>query len=486
MTKTKQRTRHAAAPAQLAIPDAEFFAPINALHRGDNSIIGFLRKNGDSPTGVENLFSINKNELRAMLPKLAEWLLQDAYYTVNGYNCQAPYIVKKTGLPGVRRKEKYLRYLNAVYADLDIGRVGESGPRGLSINDGSQLLIDLLIGGTIPQISMSAQSGRGLYAFWILRDENDENAPETFKSQKSFGETLALYKAVNRAIYKRLECLAADKICDAARVLRAPGTVHSGTGEKCFYKVTFDSQGKLVTYTLRELAAAFGVPVLEKSLPRELREWTANETVNAKKANGPRSLGKDRARDLVKLEQWRGGWQKGNRRFTLRLYAQFLRAAGVEYGEATRAVETMARNCQPPYPSDASDQPLKALLREVWLEQFAKYTQLNLVKWLQVTAAEARELELERLLPVEVQDERRTATTGRRSASTATRRAAINLLIETRGLLSEREFAAELTAQGINASKASVRRDLIALGLQDSPARKKAGRPKNEQMQLIE
>ena len=470
----------------LAITAQEFFEPIDALHRGDNSIIGFLRKNGESATGVENLFAATKEQVRAMLPELAHWLLRDAYLTVNGYNSTAPFTVRKTGLPGVWRKEKNLRYLNAVYADLDIGRTGENGARGLSVNEASQVLIDLLTGGTLPQLSMSAQSGRGLYAFWILRDDDDENAPVTFKGQKNFVETLALYKKVNRAIYKRLECLAADRICDAARVLRVPGTVHSGTGEKCFYKVTFDSDGKLVTYTLRELAAAFDVPILEKSLPRELREWTPNENGTCpQRANGAKALAAARARDLVTLEQWRGGWTKGNRRFCLRLYAQFLRSAGVEYSATARAVETMAANCQPPFPSDQSDQPLKALLREVWREPFAQYTQLNLVKWLQVTADDARELELERIVPVELQDERQaTAKANGRAATTAKRRAAIQAIIETRGVLSEREFASELQAQGIDASAATVHRDLIALGYQNSDARKKAGRPQNDQLTL--
>ncbi len=470
---------------QLAITEAEFFEPLDALHRGDNSIISFLRKNGESDTAIENLFALSKEEIRAMLPELAQWLLQDAFFTVNGYNLKARF-VKKTGLPGVRRLETNLRYLNAVYADLDIGRVGKSGPGGMNVNEGSQLLIDLLTGGTIPQLSMSAQSGRGLYAFWILRDDDDENAPVTFKGQRLFVETLALYKEVNRAIHNRLECLAADKICDAARILRVPGTLHSVNGEKCFYKVSFDSRGQLVTYTLRELAAAFGVPVLEKSLPRELRQWTPNETKQPNKAKGPKALAAARARDLVTLEQWRGGWTKGNRRFCLRLYAQFLKAAGVHLMDAAKAVETMAGNCQPPYPSDRSDQNLKALLREVWREQFAKYTQLNLVKWLQITADEARELELERLLPIEVQDERQAAKGGNRASGTTARRIAIQTLIETRGMLSEREFVSELQAQDINASKASARRDLLALGYGDSPARKKAGRKSGGQMTLPE
>jgi hypothetical protein len=472
---------------ELEITDDEFMIPFDALHRNDDSIIGFLRKNGDSKHGVEQLGSIKKRDLKDMLPTLAPFLLRDAYFTVNGYKSQPTYNLKTTGLRGTWRKEKNLRYLNAVYADLDIGRGGEAGPRGLTVNEGTQLLIDLAYApDRIPTWSMTAQSGRGLYAFWILRDEDDEDAPETFKSLKNFTETLALYKAVNRAIYKRLECLAADKICDGARVLRVPGTLHSVTGEKCIYKPAYDADG-LITYTLRELAKAFGVPVMEKSLPRELREqWTRNKSDNPNplKANGSKSLAAARARDLVTLEQWRGGWHKGHRRYCLRIYAQFLKAAGTGRAETDQAVEIMARNCNPPFPSDATDQPIRSIVNEVWLEPFAKLTQSNLVKWLQITPDEARELELEKLLPAEVADERAIPKGGLRIQEKSQRRAEILKIINERGILSTREFQTELTTRGFTASHMTINRDLISLGFQDDEARKKAGRKATDQMTL--
>jgi hypothetical protein len=333
---------------------------------------------------------------------------------------------------------------------------------------------------------MTAQSGRGLYVLWLLRDDDDENAPVTFRTQKTFEEQKALYKLINKAIYERLDCLAADKLCDASRLLRVPGTRHSVTGKPCLYRVSFDGDGKLVTYTLRELAAAFGVAVTQSSLPRDLRDWQANENpINPKKANGAKALATARAHDLVILEQWREGWQKGNRRFALRLYAQFLRSAGTLHADALQSVEIMAQNCQPPYPSDASDQPLNALVSEVWREQFATPRQENLAKWLQVTADEARALELEKIIPTEIADERRPAKGGNRATAKAERRQAIETLIQVRGMLSEREFARELQAQGMDASNATIHRDLIALGFQDTGTRKKAGRP-SEQMTLPE
>jgi hypothetical protein len=484
-----KRSKKKEQPVQLAISEEEFLTPFEAIHRDESAFIGFARKTGESKTGIENLFSLTRKEVRAMLPTLAQYLLEDSYMTVNGYARRPTWNTnKKIGLPGVWRMEKNLRCLNAVYADLDIGRAGEAGPRGMSVNDANQLLVDLVFerpGSNIPVVSLMAQSGRGLYVFWILRDDDDESAPVTFKGQKNYVETVALYKAVNRAIYKRLECLAADRLCDAARILRVPGTRHSTTGELCKYRpgYTIDSNGdsRLITYTLKELAAWFGVPVMAKSLPGNLRQWQANENpISPQKANGPKSLAAARARDLVTLEQWRGGWKKGNRRFTLRLYAHFLKSAGTPKVETEAAVSIMASQCQPPYPSDTTDQPISAILREVWLEPFATYTQQNLVKWLQVSADEARELELEKIVPIEVQDERRIPRGGLRAQEKSQRRAVIQQIIEEAGMQSVRDFVPQLEARNVRASAATIQRDLVALGYEETDTRKKAGRPANQ------
>lgn len=475
------------AAAELAIPQREFLTPFNAIHRDKTAYVGFARKTGESDTGLENLFSLTAAEVKSMLPEIAQWLTQDAYMTVNSYSKPALYNSRVTGLPGVNRNKDYLRCLNAVYADLDIGRAGASGARGMDNLDAMRLLIDLAFSpDALPPFSLTAQSGRGLYVLWLLRDDDDEKAPVTFKNRKTFIEQVALYKAVNRAVYKRLECLAADKLCDTQRFLRAPGTRHNVTGEKCLYRVSADSDGKLVTYTLNELAALFGVPIMQSSLPPETRQWQPNAApVNANKANGAKALAMARAQDLVAIEQWRGGWKKGNRRFCLRLYAHFLRSAGTSFTNTARSIEIMAAQCIPAYPSDKTDQPLNALLREVWLEPFAKYRQENLAKWLQISAEDARELLLEKIIPAEVADERRQPNGGARAIEKAVRRQAIETLIQTRGMLSEREFARELQTQGIDASAATIHRDLKALGYAESSARKKAGRP-SEQMTLPE
>lgn len=463
---------------KLPITEEAFFEPIDALHRKEDSVIGVLRKNSTRKSGVEMLFSATRAELRAMLPEVAQWLLKDAFFTINGYKSKAPYIVSTTGLPGVWRKEKNLRYLNAVYADLDVGRADGEGEKGQTVSEASMVLTDLLTSRTIPQISISAQSGRGMYVLWLLRDDEDADAPVTFKGHRSFAESKILYKKINRAIQERLQLLAADRLCDAARVFRTPGTLHSASGEECFYKVTYDSRGQLVTYTLNELAEKFGVPVLQSTTPYELREWEPNaEPVNPTKANGPKALAAARARDMVELEHWRGGWRKGSRRFNIRLYAQFLHASGISIPIAREALESMAKNCQPPYPSDDSDEPIKGIIGGVWSKGFATPRRENIVKWLSVSAEEARDLELEKIVPDEVLEERQPPKGGVRALVAKQRRVMIEKIIDEYGMLGERDFVTTLGEYGFHVGRSTVSRDLAKLGYQGSEQRKKAGRP---------
>jgi len=471
---------------QMKLPVTEdLFEVIEALHRAEDSVIGISRKIGNGP--LENLFSIARAELRTVLPEVAQWLSQDAYFTINGYKAKAPYNSKIVpGHPDVWRKKWNLRHLNAVYADIDVGRVGAEGAKGRTAHDVSMTLIDMVHDGIILPISISAQSGRGLYAFWLLRDEVDAYAPVTFKGKRSFKTAEGLYKRINEAIQERLQALAVDSAKDTARFLRLPGTLHSVNDEPCVYRVHRDfPSGELVTYTLNELAEFFGISIASSS--GASLEWTRKpraESTNPQKANGPKTLATDRAQDVEKLEKSRGGWAKGCRRRYIRYYAQFLQSAGVSFKDAQEALETMAARCRPPYPSDANDVQIPDILKGVWSNDFVTPRRENLVKWFQVSAEEARGLGLEKIVPNEVEEERKLPKGGARGVENKQRRILIKGLIETRGMLSEREFVAALSPYKFHPSRSTVRRDLIALGYQDSEQRKKAGRPTKRRDQM--
>lgn len=469
-----------------------FMPPVEVLHRSEDSYIGVVRK---SSNGFENLFSVTPRELRSMLPELSKWLLKDAYFTVNGYYRGDGKKSDVTGLPTVWRSEKNLRYLNACYVDLDIYKA--DGGEGKTINEASQVLIDLMFGGTLPQCSMTARSGRGMYAFWILRDDENPNvAPRG--DMRFYRERMALYKQVNEAIGEHLRALAWDeKTKDGARVLRTPGTRHGVTGAQCVYTINYDDQGGLFTYTLSELAALLGVREMATSLPDSVRNvdeideafrsFEPEKTTDSERAKVPnranarKALARDRAQDLVVLEQHRGGWQKGSRRFHLRLYAQFLKAAKCERSEALKAVSIMANNCQPkPYPSDLNDSTIDRIVGEVWSDPALKnHNNQNLIKWLKITHDEARELDLKRLIPQTLRDERATAAApvkSNRELKTEARRKIIYDLIISSGMKSAREFVVCLATEGVKSNPQTVNQDLDALGFGDHPSRKRAGR----------
>ncbi len=85
-----KRSRKKEQPVQLAISEEEFFEPFDAIHRDENAFIGFGSKRGESAVSLKHLFSLSRKQVRSMLPEIAQWLLQDAYMTVNSYYRTAP------------------------------------------------------------------------------------------------------------------------------------------------------------------------------------------------------------------------------------------------------------------------------------------------------------------------------------------------------------------------------------------------------------
>lgn len=98
---------------------------LRTIHRADDGYLSFARK--DEEGGMMANFSIQARELTEMFPAIVQWLTKDAYFTVNSSYRVADRL-DKTGLPAPLRKEKHLRYLNACYVDLDVGR--GSAPSG--------------------------------------------------------------------------------------------------------------------------------------------------------------------------------------------------------------------------------------------------------------------------------------------------------------------------------------------------------------------
>jgi len=402
---------------------------IIAIHRDKKSYIGFVRKpqhpqldKHGKPKVWENLFSIRVEDLRAMLPAFAEWLSQDSYFTVCSYYRPAPYKNPLTGQPDVWRKEKYLSKLTTCYADIDTGRP-ESEEPGAALNwRQAQYEAGVLADrGVIPQPSIMARSGRGVYLFWLLKDEKDPTKPP-----HAWPEKVQLYKLCNRALNARIRThgLPADKAAiDAARVLRMPGSIHGKTGRRVEYIVQLDETGRGFVYTLPELARTLELPAPTDELPPATRALARppqyrkvkNPGSAPLRSHGQLKLQALRAQDVLTIETWRGGFkrrgQKYNdgstspgRRYILTLYAGFLRGARETPETTTAALRAMALNMRPPYPSDSpgEDPPIESIVQAEYASKTRRWGNKKLCALLGITAEVARDLELQTIRPADV------------------------------------------------------------------------------------
>src|SRR5579871_1583401 len=94
------------------------------LHRGDESFVTLHRKIHGQ---WEDIGAIGISQARDRVPIVREYLEIDSYFSINStYPRKKTFKVSPlTGLPIYSRCEKYLRWLNALYVDLDAGHTSE-------------------------------------------------------------------------------------------------------------------------------------------------------------------------------------------------------------------------------------------------------------------------------------------------------------------------------------------------------------------------
>ena len=476
---------------------------ILSIHRDPHGYVGFVRKpetprigKDGKPYQFENLFSIRADDLRSMFPAFAHWLTHDSYFTVNAYYCPAPYLNKTTGFPDVRRKEKYLKWLTACYTDLDCGRPESEDLTERLTWRQAQYKAGLLIdSGVIPPASIMARSGRGVYLFWLLRDAKDPD-----KLPAAYPEKIVLYKTINRALNERLRThqLPADPAAiDAARVLRVPGSIHRKALRRVTYVIEADEHGRGFVYTLPELADFLKLPAPDGDLPPSARALAKpaqyrkvkNPGSAPLRSHGPKKLNSLRAQDLLTIETWRGGFLKRGmkypdghispgRRFTLVLYANFLRGSGATSADALDALRQMAANMEPSYPSDSpqDDPPIEWLVKAKYsTKKRRRWRNEKLLDLLGITVDVARELELKTIRHRELAAEADRARP-RQADLIKKRRAFAREYLERGGRPTARKLAKAYKEAGFSgANHETANQDLNALGHVVRPSR--GGRP---------
>lgn len=440
-----------------------------AIHRGPDGFIGFLRKNPETGV-VENVGSVPASELKTWLPKLLPYILEDSYFTVNAPYRAAPYPSKVSGLPSVWRKESQMRYLNACYVDLDVGRLESENPeQRIAWSDALSAVLKRTDRGELIPPSMAARSGRGLYLFWLLRHRSIPDQPP-FAFQ---GRELKIYRAVNQVLVESLKNLAADiQAVDAARVLRVPGSVHRSTRRQVIFLPLLDQNGKPFIYTLEEMADSLGIETLRgvhlpEGTERLLEPGAGRRTPPNRRGTSPKrragalALNAKRADDMLTVCDYFGGWVEGERWYKLILYARLIRQSGASSRDTLRAVSQMAKTCKPPYPSTPEDWSVADIVRQA-IRTPLRFTNGKLLKWLRITPLIARELELKTILPEEVKAERRKSKSTKVS-EIKRRREFIRAYLANHRTPTYRAMADILKVEGFNVEKDTVRRDYAAI-----------------------
>jgi hypothetical protein len=453
---------------------------IELIHANQNGYIGFARKLNNPKIGkdekkryFENLFSIRISDLKSTLPGLVSWLFADSYFTINSYYQPAKWLNSTTNLPDVNRKENNLTSLNCCYCDLDVGRPKSKNPfQRLTFAKATYHIQSLTEEGHIPAPSFIVNSGRGAYLLWLLVDKKDNLTIRP----KSWPENVILYKNLNKALGEKLESLAWDKRAfDAARILRVPGSYHIGAGNRVGYQVQYGEDGKMFFYTLEDLAGFMGLNIPEKSkiITNRIIYELKDSKFRATKDKGSRpqnrkgfvTLNLKRIQDLLTLEQHAGGFPHGCRRRRLTVYAEFCRKAGFSFEETKKALEIMAKNCKPAYPSESNDPHIETILKTVFSNKkgaVRNWTNEKLCQELKITAELARELNLTTIVPPEITAERK-AKPSPCKLEKMRRQAAIKEILRLDFYASCREISRILNENEIKGSHMTVSRELPGL-----------------------
>lgn len=450
-------------------PDLDLF---RFLHRAAGAGIALLARNSQgnlSPIGAATVEELDHHG------ELIEAHLNDElFFSINSLGVGNK---TKNGLNFALTKDTDTRHLNAVWVDLDIGRPEAAGTASISVSEAKQGIVDAMQAGIIPQPSATIESGRGIWVLWRLHHRDDHSQPPRAHDDS----TVRLHRAICKELAARLKHIGADTAAiNAARVCRVPSSMNAKSGKRVTWNQLHDGDGQSASYSLDELTNFLGCH--ETNKPRKTgqvriygRSIKSRGSAPARR-RGSEARAKYRAQDIEKISEARGGYREGQRWHTLTIYAHQLKLSGATFEQITAKVETLAAACKPAFPSSASDGSTAQIVSDS-ISSTRNYSEAEIVKQLKVTPTEAKRLELRSILPTSVREEREAKTKAEnRTGQRETRLRALEAIIEATPDASASECQRQLSKQGIEASAATVKRDLLKL-FPDRTSQA-AGRPK--------
>jgi hypothetical protein len=318
------------------------------------------------------------------LPERVPSFVRDSYISINQAFRAYRYDDKHriSGIP--RHRTDTLRYLCAVYADLDFYNVG------LTADEVVARLAELQEQGVIPRPSMLVNSGRGIWVLWLLRDnENPEHPPRIWKQ----GLELKRHKEIQAALHRRLAHLGADSnASNAVRYIRIPGSLNTKSETLVAWEVQVDDACHVPRYRLSELQEWLGIAHTATPESKEPGPHTPGDaTVKAKRGRpGWEALRTRRFKDFLALWQMRGSFRRGcHRNNAVFYYSLLLAQHGIPIQKALAAAEQLNASCRPPLEQST----IRFSVKSAYSHKYKKWYDQTIADWLDITPEEASKLQ---------------------------------------------------------------------------------------------
>ena len=338
-----------ASSGRLMSSDAPTFEPIKRLHGDHPGEVLFCRdrsRGTRTPREMESLGSVRVSDLDEIFPQyLAPLTEDDAFQTVNGLGAwDGAKPLNRFSEPKIRHRRRLsgnIDWLTSCWVDLDFARDGSTFNAFWALG---ALDRHLVFPGHLPNPSMFAMSGRGLWLFWLLR------GPDGREPIKANADRIALQKRCNREIAARIaehapELLPDTNATDAARVCRVPGSRNTSAGGA---RVAFGVLGE-DTYTPEGLASLLNIARPSTTLeakPSRQRLASSEQAIRGAIVASGRRL--DRLAAL--FTRW-GSIREGKRNDALFVFACALRwAKTLEHEALDRLDNINAAFADPPLP----------------------------------------------------------------------------------------------------------------------------------------
>ena len=298
--------------------------------------------------------------------------------------------------------------LAAMVVDLDVGR----GPDDLTAWDALAVIGNRTDTGELPLPSLAALSGRGVYLWWLLTDDNKHPPAAT-------SDNISQWKKVANELLKRCADLKADHNAKRlANWYKRPGTIDTNTGNEVKY-LTFgvNHPGAVPRYELPDLMELLELHHAPMEVPRRTETARIKGSTGSKIGNPHATFAKrcDEIELLAQHRRDRGeGIAEGIREITLLHYRwnreKYLKVTFNEAGEPNAGGRAYAEARQDTRKfAEAYCWPLMttAEVEQAFSGGFTANPRNTTVRdQLHVTDDEARVLELEVLVTDAVQAER--------------------------------------------------------------------------------